>query len=914
MVPYNDDAKYINERRTRKEYIDPALENVGWRWEYVKEEVNSVKSDFVNHNYIFFDGNPQSGERFIDYALLDQDYSILAIIEAKRFSKDTDAGRIQARTYSKDIEQQNGLKIPIFLTNGHEWTYIDQDGIERRVSGPFSQEDLKRKKDLYQRRKDPSSFGVNPHIVDRPRNKIIVQELSEHFSKGHRSALIQMATGTGKTRVAMALIDILTNANIIRNVLFVADRISLVNQTKSSAFKRFFSGTPIVDLRTEKFSTSAMFYVSTVQTLMGGDPKLFEKFSPGFFDLIIFDEAHRSYYDKNSLIFQYFDTIKIGLTATPREHESRNTYKLFDCENNKPTVEYSYDEAVLEGDLVRYKADIIDTNILALGIIGSILSPDLKDQLRQQEVEPDDFEPTGSQFDSVFMDNKTNELIIREFMSHCYKSDEGIPAKSIFFCASQRHAKFMKKMFGKMFPYLSSDVQAITSSMSRAEDEVKRFKNESEPRIALSVGMLDTGVDVPEVCNLVFIKPVFSSVRFWQMVGRGTRNLKACEHPEWLPNRHKNDFLIMDFAIGGHSNIHTHNFTKTNERKVQDSVITKIFKNRVELLKKRMDKQQRKIIDDKILDSIESLDENSFIVREKIPTISKIKNDKFNLKQYIEDLRIEIAPLMILEPGDSSKVASFILKTEKLFAFILDGKKGEVLNIKSYVHEMCPNILEKSNLTEIKENKDNILRVFQDNFWEDLTFDDVEFLIKEIAPLMRYYEPERGIIVQSDVPDYVINRETFEKEIIEDEELKKFLADNLVVKKIKDGEGITSLELLELEKQLNELKPGLTIDNIQNYQQKDFFTFIREILDLSFEEDPKELIEKRFDEYIIKDQVYNRQQLEFIILIKKIFSDRKRIELTDFASPPFEEERPLDLFEVDDLKEIITKINDIHMY
>lgn len=912
MASYSDDAKYINERRTRKAHIDPTLEKVGWRWEYVKEEVNSVRSDFKNSNLIYFDDNPQKGERFIDYLLLDQDHSPLAIIEAKRFSKNPENGRIQARTYSKDIESQIGLKIPIFLTNGHKWLYIDHDGVERKVSGPFSQNNLKRKKDLYRRRKDPKDIDVDKRIVDRPRNVKIVKELAEHFSKGHRSALVQMATGTGKTRVAMAIIDILTKANMVRNVLFVADRISLVDQTKSSGFKQFFKA-PICDLRRE-FSTSAQLYVSTVQTLMGGDPKLFERFNPGFFDLIVFDEAHRSYYDKNNLIFQYFDTIKIGLTATPREHESRNTYQLFECENGKPTVEYSYDEAVLEGVLVPYKAEIIDTTVLNLGIMGSTLTPDLKDQLRKQEVDPDTFEPTGSQFDRVFMDDRTNELIIREFMSHCYKSDEGKPAKSIFFCASQRHAKFMKEMFGKLFPYLSSDVQPITSSIYRTEDEVKRFKNESEPRIALSVGMLDTGVDIPEICNLVFIKPVFSSVRFWQMVGRGTRNLDACKHLEWLPNREKNDFLIFDFTIGGHSNVHAHNFTVTKERKTQDSVITKIFKNRVELLKKRMSKQQRKIIDDKILESLEGLDESSFIVRERLPTISKIKADKFNLQDYIDDLRSEITPLMILEEGDSSKVSSFILRTERLFNHILDGNKGKISEIGRYVQDMCRNILQKDNLTEIRMNKDKINEVFQENFWDDLTFEDVEFLIKEIAPLMRYYEPERGVIIQSDVPDFVLSREKFEKEIVEDEKLKKLLAENLIVKKIKDGEGITSLELLELERQLSELKPGLTIDNIQNFQHKDFFSFLRGILDLSFEEDPKELIEERFDEYIIENQGYNPKQIELLLLLKKIFADRKRIQLTDFAGPPFSDERPLDYFGIDDLKDIVDRCNNIRMY
>ncbi|WP_281774672.1 DEAD/DEAH box helicase family protein, partial [Methanobacterium formicicum] len=530
------------------------MKREGWTSKYIKEEVNSVKSNFKDKKIVIFDKNPQHNvDRFIDYLLLDEDYTPLAIIEAKRFSKDAETGRIQARTYAQDIESQINKKIPIFLTNGEKWIFIDEYGMERKVSGVFSQTDLKRRRDLYNNRKDPRTVKINTHIVDRPRSVTIVRKLSEHFSECHRAALIEMATGTGKTRVAMALIDLLIKSNMVRNVLFIADRIALVGQAKDNGFKKYFTE-PVADLR-EGFTTSSRLYVSTVQTLMGGkETRLFEKFSPGFFDLIVFDEAHRSIYDKNNLIYQYFDCIKIGLTATPRERETQSTFDLF----GKATAEYSYDEAVRDGVLVPYFAHIISTKVLNEGIKQEDLDKFLKDQLRRQDVDPDTFEPTGSQFDRVFMDNKTNALIIKSFMENCYKSDEGKPAKSIFFCASKNHANKMKEVFGELFPKFASEVQVITSDMYRANDEVKRFKQKSSPRIALSVGMLDTGVDIPEVCNLVFIKPVASPIRFWQMLGRGTRNLEACKHKDWLPSSRKDDFKIFDFVIGGHSNIEFH--------------------------------------------------------------------------------------------------------------------------------------------------------------------------------------------------------------------------------------------------------------------------------------------------------------------------------------------------------------------
>lgn len=298
-----ENSKSINELQTRKELIDPVLRRMGWIDKYIKEEVNSVKSDFNQKHFVFLNvNNIESGvDRFIDYVLLDEDFSVLAIIESKRYSLDEEKGRIQARTYSKDIEMQVNRKIPIFLTNGTTWRFIDEDGIERKVSGPFTQEDLKRRSDLHNQKRDPRDVNIDPRIIDRPRNFQIVRALSEHFAQGHRKALNQMATGTGKTRVAMAIIKLLINANIIRNVLFIADRIPLVNQAKSNGFKQFFTE-PVADLR-EGFTTSARLYVSTIQSLMSGYPKkLFEKFSPGFFDLIVFDEAHRSIYDKNNLI------------------------------------------------------------------------------------------------------------------------------------------------------------------------------------------------------------------------------------------------------------------------------------------------------------------------------------------------------------------------------------------------------------------------------------------------------------------------------------------------------------------------------------------------------------------------------------------------------------------------------------
>lgn len=901
-----------DEKLTRIKYIDRDLTRRGWLQKYIKTEVNSVKSDFQNKNLVFYDGHPQKGvDRFIDYLLLDEDNSVLSLIEAKKFSNDEEKGRIQARSYAKDIERQVGKKVPFFLTNGKVWRFVDEDGIERRVSGPFSQQDLKRRADNYSKRRSPSAVKINSKIVDRSRSVKIVRGLSEHFAAGHRKALIQMATGTGKTRVAMAIIDILIKANYVRNALFIADRTALVNQAKSDGFEAFFTE-PVADLREDR-SLTGRLYVSTVQTLMEGKPRLAEKFSPGFFDLIVFDEAHRSYYDKNHLIDKYFDAIKIGLTATPRERETNSTYDLFECPHGQPTVTYSYDDAVRETVLVPYVAEVIDTERLKFGIKGSTLSEPLKDQLRRQELNPEKTEFAGSDFDIAFMDDKTNELIIREYLTRCYRSNDGKPCKTIFFCASQRHAKLLKDIFGRVVPALSNDVQVIISEYYRAEDEVKRFRLQSEPRIALSVGILDTGVDVPEVCNLVFVKPVFSHIRFWQMVGRGTRNREACKHPDWLPYKEKKDFLIFDFKIGGHSNIEYHQFSQAKDRAAAKDVITRIFENRVKLLEKPLDAEQKRLISDKIISSIDALDKDSFILREKFSVLEKIKGEAFNLEAYIDELKKEITPLMIFSQGQNANVASFIFQVEKLFGYVLEGKKEEIFELKDYVQAMCDNIRRKTNLTAIQNNMPNILQVLDEDFWEDLTFSAVEFLVIQIAPLMRYYEPDPKKIVQIDQPDVVIQRKTFVKEVREDPELKKLLDSSPIAQKIKSGKGVTANELSELELALSSLKPGFTIDNIQKYQNTDFLSFLHRIMGLTEKQDPKELIEYEFDQYIVKKNEYNSKQLEFLLILKKVFAERKRIELADLAKPPLSNERPLDLFKIDELKLVIQKCNQIKM-
>ena len=908
----------LSEAQTRNDLINPVLERIGWKVNssYVKEEVNPVKSNFNTKEYIGREAGIERGlDRFIDYLLLDENRSPIAVIECKKTSISVEKGEIQARTYREDIEKQIKIKIPIFLTNGDKWYYVDDLDRRRQVKLPFFQKDLQRIVSLTQKRKDPATIKINSRIVDRKRGIEAVKGVLEHFSKGYREALINMATGTGKTRVAMAIIEALRKADYIQKVLFVTDRIALGNQAKENGFKEFFPDDPVCELNEEGYSDTARLYVSTIQTLMSPQKprgKFYEKFGTGAFDLIVFDEAHRSYYDKNNDIFKYFDALKIGLTATPSTIETRDTFHLFNCDGNKPTVKYDYLDAVNDNVLVPYVSEIIETKVLSLGIEGKKLSKELQQRLKEQEEEPEKFQTPGSKFERFFTDEKTNELIIREFIERCYKSDDNRPCKSIFFCASVKHAEALELLFQKLYPTLAKDVKVITSDKSRYMDEVKRFGKRDSPRIALSVGVLDTGIDIPEIMNLVFVKPVISPIRFWQMLGRGTRSISACKYKEWLPTNKdgqhtKEDFLILDFKFGDWSNVLMHKLNVSKQKSSGTDAKTRIFLEQVATLEKKLDEKEKNIVEKQIKDTIKEIDIESPLVIEKKDIIKKIVSSKFDLKEHAKELREEIVPLLIYTPSQNAKVYGFISKCIKLFDYIKENDKEKIGKVEEFVVERVDSIWDK-NLDAIKQRQEDLIKIQQEPFWEEITFEDVDFLVRDIAPLMIFYEPDRKNMIRINAPDIVLKVEKEIMQVRESPDYQYFINSNKLLKKIKEGEGVTSQELLEIEKRLRELNPSWTIENIQ--RDKDFMIFLRVLLEIKGLPDPQEMIKWEFDKYVAsKNEHYNSEQLRFLRFLEQVFVRAKHIELKNFAEHPLAEGRPLDIFTKEQLEVIVEKCN-----
>ena len=905
----------LSEKETREQFIDMALVEIGWRNEYLKREVNSVKSDFKICQYRLNEGNIEKGvDRFIDYILLDSDKSVLAIIEAKKFSVDAEVGSIQATTYQRDIESQIHVAVPIFLTNGKKW-YLKEKGYPtREVSGPFSQRDLHWRTRLAKERQKLSNIEISWKIVDRSKNVQIVKQMLDHLEKGNRKALINMATGTGKTRVAMAIIEALIRARYIQNVLFVVDRLALGKQA-SDAFESFLRGEPKTRLyESHDFDMDKRMYVSTVQTLMSKDKETaftFQKFSPGFFDLIIFDEAHRSYYDRRGLVSQYFDAIKIGLTATPSKTEVKDTYDLFDCERGRPTVKYDYDEAVRDGVLVPYDANVVETKILGLGIKGMELDNELKTALIKQGEDPDHFQVPGTRFAKYFTDAKTNELIVTEFMNRCYTTEDDKPCKTIFFCVNVKHAEEIKKIFGKFYPNLADEIEVITSDKARYMDEVNRFKKDSSPRIALSVGVLDTGVDIPEIMNLVFVTPVFSHIRFWQMLGRGTRSFSACDHKDWLPLKEgihvKEDFRILDFKFGEFSNVKKHQLEVTDKTKITEDAKVKIFNKEVELLKKNLLQEEKEIVERRVIESVEQINQKSFIVKPKIEIIKKVVSGKFDLKEYVEELKKEIAPLIRFTDFGDGRVQTLVSHCVDLFSYAKDSNVEAIHEEQEFILERVENIW-SSNLQVVREQQGNIMRVMQEKFWRELTFADIDFLIRVIAPLMKYYEPERKKIIKVDAPDVTRAIETFKMQVKEDPSLEYIKNTPLLQKMAK--EGVTWKELFAIEQQLRKLNSSWTIEYIQKRQ--DFVLFLRDILDLRDLPDPQEMIKNEFEKLIVdNNQEYNAEQIKFLRLLEKFFAYNKHLTTKDLTIHPLSDENPLDKFSSEQLKAIVQKAEGI---
>ncbi|MCR5372539.1 MAG: DEAD/DEAH box helicase family protein, partial [Solobacterium sp.] len=643
----------ISEYKTRKLYIDVMLEDAGWT--KGKDWLDEVK----------LPGMPNQSEvGYADYVLYGDNGKALAVIEAKRTCVDVAKGRQQAKLYADLLEKQYNRRPVIFLTNGFETRIEDGQYPERRVAAVFSKRDLEKMFNLRRMRQPMTLIHVDKNIAGRYYQEEAIKAICESFDKkNRRKALLVMATGSGKTRTVIALCKVLMEKGWVRDILFLADRNSLVTQAKRS-FVNLLPDLSVVNLCEDKTNYTAHCVFSTYQTMYNcidtvQDEEEQRLFTPGHFDLVICDEAHRSIYNKYRDIFNYFDAPLIGLTATPKDEIDKNTYEIFELQNGIPTYGYELAQAVKDGYLVDFISVETTLKFIQEGIVYDELSEEDREEY-ENTFEDENGELPESIASSALNEWIFNEDTIREvlriLMKEGLKIDYGNKiGKSIIFAKNHKHAEEILKNFGKEFPHLPGWAKVIDNYMTYAQSAIDEFSEPDKlPQIAISVDMLDTGIDVPEVLNLVFFKKVMSKAKFWQMIGRGTR---LC--PGLIDGEDKNKFYIFDFC--GNFEFFRMNKGHVNSNTLALSAM--LFSLKAQIVYKLQDMAYqteeliafRKSLVQELLEKVQELDRENFAVKQHLKYV-ELYSDPENYKTLTYENTLimgqELAPLILPEEDD----------------------------------------------------------------------------------------------------------------------------------------------------------------------------------------------------------------------------------------------------------------------
>lgn len=744
-----------SEFETRAYKIDALLAEAGWTLTDERDREFEVS------------GMPNSsGTGYVDYVLWGDDGSPLALVEAKRTMLSPKEGQQQAKLYADCLERQFGQRPVIFYSNGYEhYLWDDANHPPRPVQGFVARDELER---LIQRRTSAivlSSLGIDGEIVERFYQRRAIRAIAEHIEKDkQRKALVVMATGAGKTRTIIALADLLMRANLLKRVLFLADRTALVNQAVN-AFKAHLPDSAPVNLVTEGNSDGRV-YVSTYQTMVGKIDEFrsdgTRRFGVGHFDLVVIDEAHRSVYRKYRGIFEYFDSLLVGLTATPKEEVDKNTYDLFDLETGVPTDAYSLDEAVADGYLVPPRGISVDLGFMRRGIRYEELSEEEKDAWDELEWgEDEDGNPLAppEEVDAAALNRflfnaDTVDKVLERLMRDGIKVAGGDRlGKTIIFAKSQAHAEFIEQRFNHHYPqYAGHFARVITHNVNYAQSLIDDFSGkEKSPHIAISVDMLDTGIDVPEVVNLVFFKLLRSKTKFWQMIGRGTR---LC--PDLFgPGEDKTQFLVFDYC----QNLEY--FSQDIPPAETGGVVPlseQIFINRLELLRV-FDEQQgwgdeRAEIATLLRTYVSAMPEQNFLVRPHLELVERFRRPECWTDISVGDLavladRIAGLPAQV-EPDheDAKRFDVLVLNTQ------LAALKGEPYERERQMLIRIAGLLEgQQSIPAIKQQLTLILDVQNDEWWINVTYPMLEQLRKALRLLVPLIERAKRRVVYTDFED-----------------------------------------------------------------------------------------------------------------------------------------------------------------
>lgn len=899
-----------DEAQTRTEIIDSQLARSGW----------SRSRRTLIEEFLLKTVEPESTDndhQFADYILLGSDGKPIAVVEAKRSSRDELAGKRQAADYADAIKTQFGSDPFIFLTNGKEIQFWDRARYApRKISGFYTRDDLERLRHQHQFAEAVGNVTINADIAGRDYQNEAIRRVTEGVDTAKRKFLLVMATGTGKTRTTIALVDTLLRSKRVQRVLFLADRRELVRQ----AMSEFKSHLPNESLaRIESGETSgARIQFSTYPSMM----QVYSRLSVGYYDLIVADESHRSIYQRYKAIFDHFDAIQLGLTATPTDYIDHNTFELFDCGDGAPSYYYSYEQAIADQNLVNYRVLDAQTNFQLQGIQGDALPEPLKQMARDQGVDLDELNFDGSEIEKGIINQGTNDAIVKEFMDKSRKDVRGLPHKSIIFTVSHAHAKRLYEGFNRLYPELQRQGMAeiIDSHMERADATLDDFKYRTMPRVAISVDMLDTGVDIPAIQNLVFAKPVFSKVKFWQMIGRGTRL-----HIDKATGEIKKDFLIID---------HWKNFAYFKlkpDGEVEypsEPLPVRLFRLRLEkwLLLHSLEQDTQMAIA-ALLAMLDALPRYSINVRPHWDDLDKLLRQWPEPSQSaLEHLSRTIAPLMRFALLVSLEELQFRIWCERLTVACLKGDALEQTKVRERIQEAVYSLAD--NIPEVQRVSEQRVWVQSTGFWQHLDTARLSMLQSVFSPLMRYRTSIPSRTVEINLPDSITQRswiiygptgegafaESYREQV---EALVRRLAGQLPeLAKLKQGEHLDDEELDQISKTLNQADLFVTEDTLRKAFEAPVASladFLRHILCEGAQLPNREQrINAAFEAFIAAHGYLRANQLNFLRAVKAAVLRHGCITHAALSEPPLSRVGRVEtLFPPQDIDELINLANQL---
>ncbi|GAB1417222.1 hypothetical protein MASR2M117_26280 [Paludibacter sp.] len=897
-----------SEKLTRKEIIDNRLKQADWN---ITDRTQVIEEFDIHLTVVEEPATPYAGHQYSDYVLLGKDGKPLAVVEAKKTSVDATLGREQAKQYCYNIQSTQGGELPFcFYTNGHDIYFWDLENYPpKKVYGFPTRDDLERYAYIRRARKTLAGELINTKIAGRNYQIASIRAVMEAIEKRKRKFLLVMATGTGKTRTCIALVDALMRAGWAERVLFLVDRIALRDQTLE-AFKEHLPNEPRWPKQGEKeIATDRRIYVSTYPTMLNVIRNEDKSLSPHFFDLIVVDESHRSIYNTYQEILDYFNTITLGLTATPTDVIDHNTFQLFECEDGIPTFAYSYDEAVnhIPPFLSNFQVMKIKTKFQDEGINKRTISLEDQQKLMLEGKEIEEINYEGSEIEKKVINRGTNALIVREFMEESIKDANGVlPGKTIFFCTSKAHARRIEEIFDSLYPeYKGELAKVLVSEDPRVYGKgglLDQFVHNDMPRIAISVDMLDTGIDVRELVNLVFAKPVYSYTKFWQMIGRGTRLLEPEKIKPWCTQ--KDNFLILDCWDN-------FEYFKLNPRgkelKGQIPLPVRLFGVRLEKIEESQTQSKSEIVSkevQKIRKQIEALPQNSVVIMEAKHELQRLEDENFwnNLtSKKMEFLETVVKPLLRTVSDIDFKAMRF---EKDIVEVSLAHLAGETEKFETLKESIIEEIGELPLSINIVAKEQELIRQSQSNhYWATINEDKFEELIQKLSPLMKSREAVIPLApAKFNFKDIVSEKEFIEfgpqhealsvakyRELVE-KKINELVLSSPILQRLKQGLDITSKEAEQLAEELHNEHPHITIDllrKVYNHRKAALVQFIKHILGIEQLETFAETVTKAFDDFISKHSYLTSRQLQFLDLLKNFVLEKGDVSKRNLIESPF---------------------------